>query len=81
MRLDQRRSSKMEIFEIRVQGGLDAQWSDWFDGLAILPQDNGETVLSGPVRDQAALHGLLNKIRDLGLPLLSVHQVAVSEND
>jgi hypothetical protein len=65
-----------ETYEIRVRGCLEAQWSDWFDGLAVAPQPCGETLLTGPVRDQAALHGLLNKIRDLGLPLLSVHQVS-----
>jgi hypothetical protein len=60
------------VYQIRVKGVLDAGWSDWFDGLAICPQANGDTLLTGPVRDQSALHGLLAKIRDLGLPLLSV---------
>jgi hypothetical protein len=63
------------IYEIRVQGALNAKWSDWFDGLTISVRDNDETLLSGPVADQAALHGLLTKIRDLGLPLLSVRRV------
>ena len=58
------------VYQIRVQGVLDAQWSDWFDEMTVAPQDNGDTVLSGPVRDQSALHGILAKIRDLGLPLL-----------
>lgn len=63
------------VYEIRVKGLLDESWSDWLDGLAIVPQDRGETLLAGPIRDQAALHGLLNKIRDLGLLLLSVERV------
>ena len=63
------------FYRIRVQGILDSKWSDWFDGLDIAPQAGGETLLRGPVADQAALHGLLAKIRDLGLPLLSVEQV------
>jgi hypothetical protein len=60
------------LYEIRLQGLLDDSWSDWLDGLTIEPRACGETLLSGPIRDQAALHGLLNKIRDLGLPLLCV---------
>jgi hypothetical protein len=77
---DDRQSRKGEILEIRVRGILDEKWSDWFDGLAIIPQTNGETLMTGPVIDQAALHGLLNKIRDIGLPLLSVNRMAVGEN-
>ena len=60
------------LYEIRVKGLLDESWSDWLNGLTIEPQADGESLLTGPVRDQAALHGLLNKIRDLGLPLLGV---------
>jgi hypothetical protein len=60
------------VYQIRVTGHLGREWSDWFDGLSITLQDNGETLLSGPVVDQAALHGLLRKVRDLGLPLLAV---------
>lgn len=59
-------------YEIRIKGHLDNRWANWFDGLAITALDNGETVLTGPVIDQAALHGMLRKVRDLGLPLLSV---------
>jgi hypothetical protein len=58
--------------QIRVDGHLGQQWADWFDGLTITLEDSGETLLSGPVVDQAALHGLLKKVRDLGMPLLSV---------
>ncbi len=61
-------------YRIRVKGHSDDSWSDWLDGLAIVPLAHGETLLTGPVRDQAALHGLLNKIRDLGLPLLCVER-------
>ena len=61
-----------DVYRITIKGHLDSEWSDWFDGLTITPQDNGETVLSGPVVDQTALHGVLIKIRDLGLPLLSL---------
>jgi len=62
-------------YEIRLKGHLDNRWADWFDGLTITRADNGETWLSGPVVDQAALHGLLRKVRDLGLPLVAVIQV------
>lgn len=67
------------VYQIRVKGVLDARWSDWFDGLALTPLDGGETLLAGPVVDQSALFGLLNKIRDMGLPLLSLRQVEGDE--
>ena len=60
------------VYQIRVTGHLGREWSDWFDGLSITLEDNGETLLTGAVIDQAALHGLLRKVRDLGLPLLAV---------
>ena len=63
------------LYEIRLKGHLDAKWADWFDGLTITRADNGETLLSGPMVDQAALHGVLRKVRDLGLPLVSVNQI------
>ena len=63
------------VYQIRVRGVIDSRWSDWFDSLTICPQADGTTLLTGPVRDQSALHGLLAKIRDLGLPLLSVKRV------
>jgi hypothetical protein len=62
------------IYRITVQGVLDSKWADWFDGLSISPTANGETVLVGAIADQAALHGILTKIRDIGLPLLEVVQ-------
>ena len=60
------------IYRIRIKGQLDPARSTWFDGLEVQPQANGETVLTGPIVDQAALHGVLTRIRDLGLPLLAV---------
>ncbi len=63
------------IYEIRVVGHLSPQWADWFEGLTITLEEDGNTLLSGPVADQAALHGLLKKVRDLGIPLLSVCRV------
>jgi hypothetical protein len=63
-------------YEIRVQGHLDTRWAAWFDGLTIAPDSDGTTTIEGPVADQAALHGLLQKIRDLGLPLISVNHPA-----
>jgi hypothetical protein len=62
------------IYEIRVAGRLSPQWADWFEGMAITPEEE-ETRLTGPLADQAALFGLLKKVRDLGLSLLSVNQV------
>ena len=61
-----------QIYEIRVQGQIGASWSSWFDGLSVQHEENGQTVLRGTIVDQAALHGVLARIRDLGLPLLSV---------
>ncbi len=60
------------IYQIRIKGHLSPQWTDWFGGMTITLEDNGDTLLTGPVVDQAALHGLLRKVRDLGMPLLSV---------
>ena len=69
------------LTEIRIKGHLDNRWTGWFDGLTITRADNGDTVLTGPVIDQAALHGLLRKVRDLGLPLVSVIHVAPGQAD
>jgi hypothetical protein len=63
------------VYQIRLIGHLGYQWSDWFDGMKIIQEENGDTVLIGPINDQAALHGLFKKIRDIGIPLLSVNQV------
>jgi hypothetical protein len=68
-------------YEIRLRGRLEPRWAAWFDGMHLTAGEDGTTVLSGPVTDQAALHGLLQKVRDLGLPLLSVGQVAPDQPD
>ncbi len=68
-------SSQPMIYQIRIKGHLGDQWADWFGGVTITLEDNGETLLTGPVVDQAALHGLLKKVRDLGMPLLSVNRI------
>lgn len=65
------------IYRIKIEGILDPSWSEWFGGLTITPTNHNVTSLSGPVRDQAALHGLLAKVRDMGLPLLSVERIEV----
>jgi hypothetical protein len=64
-----------EIHEIRVQGRLDDRWVDWLEGLALTRDNDGTTTLTGPLADQAALHGVLNTIRDLNLPIVSVRRV------
>jgi hypothetical protein len=64
-----------ELYEIRIKGHLTDRWAEWFDGMTITREANGETLISGLVVDQAALHGLLRRVRDLGLPLLSVIQI------
>ena len=69
------------IYQIRIQGHLGSEWTDWFGGLSITREDNGETLLSGSVVDQAVLHGLLRKVRDLGMPLLSVNRLQTGQTD
>jgi hypothetical protein len=63
------------VYQIRIKGHLGHQWEDWFGGLTLTLEDNGETLLTGSVVDQAALYGLLKKVRDLGMPLISVIRV------
>ena len=67
-----RRPDALPVYQIRIKGHLLPQWTAWFEGLTVIQEASGETVLTGPVVDQAALHGLLRKVRDLGLPLLAV---------
>ncbi len=69
------------LYEIRVKGHLDSRWGVWFDGMGLTHESDGTTVIHGPVVDQAALHGLLQKIRDTGLPLVSVTQVEPDQPD
>jgi hypothetical protein len=69
------------VYQIRIMGHLGPQWKEWFGGVTITLEDNGETLLSGPVVDQAALHGLLKKVRDLGIPLISVCRVDAGHAD
>jgi hypothetical protein len=68
-----------ETYEIRIQGQLDGRWSAWFDGMELVLADDGSTLIRGQVADQAALHGLIQKVRDLGLPLLSVTHTQAGE--
>jgi hypothetical protein len=68
-------SLKPPYYEIRLKGQLDARWAEWFEGLTITLEEDGDTLLTGPVVDQAALHGLLKRVRDLGMTLVSVNQV------
>ena len=69
------------MYRIRIKGHLGARWNSWFDQMTITPERNGETILTGPVVDQAALHGILTRIRDLGLPLLSVVEIGSREDN
>ena len=69
------------IYQIRIRGHLGQQWTDWFPGLTITLEENGDTHLTGPVVDQPALHGLLKRVRDLGMPLLAVNRLEPSQAD
>jgi hypothetical protein len=71
--------SKPMFYEIRVEGHIGSSWSSWFEGLTIRCEENGETVLTGPLPDEAALHGVLVRVRDLGLPLVEVRRVPRAE--
>ena len=68
-------SSELTIYQIRLAGHLGPEWTDWFDGMALRLEEDGDTLLTGAVADQAALHGLLKKVRDLGMPLVSLNPV------
>lgn len=63
------------IYQIRVRGHLGAGWADWFEGLTVTLEENGDTLLTGAIKDQATLHGLIKKVRDLGMPLISVIRI------
>jgi hypothetical protein len=73
-------SSQPTIYQIRVKSHLGSEWTDWFEGLTITQEESGDTLLTGPVVDQAALHGLLKKVRDLGMSLVSVNPVQFHED-
>ncbi len=74
-------STQPVVYQIRLKGHLGSQWTDWFEGLTITLEEDGNTLLTGPVIDQAALHGLLKKVRDLGMPLVSVSPVEPGQAD
>ena len=74
-----KKHNQQQCYEIRLKGHLDDRWADSFDGLTITLEEDGDTLLTGPVVDQAALHGLLKKVRDLGMPLVSVNRVQFNE--
>ena len=69
------------VYQFRIKGHLSPQWTDWFEGLTITLEEDGDTLLTGPVIDQAALHSLLRKIRDLGVPLVSVNHIKSGQAD
>jgi hypothetical protein len=77
----QSESNQADIYQIRVKGHLGSNWADWFDGMNFTKEANGDTLLTGPVIDQAALHGLLRKVRDVGIPLLSFLKVEPNQDD
>ena len=72
-------SSQPIIYQIRIKGHLSREWTDWFGGVTVTLEKDGDTLLTGPLIDQAALHGLLKKVRDLGMPLVSVNPVQCTE--
>ena len=69
------------VYQIRIEGYLDNQWTNWFSGLTITLKENGDTLLTGPVADQAALFGLFKKVRDLGMPLVSLNRIEPGKPD
>jgi hypothetical protein len=77
----ERKPDQPMVYQIRIKGHLGQQWTDWFDGLTVRLEEDGNTLLSGVVIDQSALHGTLKKIRDLGMPLLSVNSIENTSQD
>lgn len=75
------RPARPPTYQIRIRGHLPDAWADWFEGMTITLEDGGDTLLCGPVADQAALFGLLRKVRDLGMPLISVAQLPQRHNE
>ena len=73
--------SQSIVYHIRIEGHLDDQWTGWFGGMTITMEENGDTLLNGPIADQAALFGLLKKVRDLAIPLISLNRVEPSKPD
>ena len=73
--------AQLLVYQIRIKGHLGREWTEWFGGLTMTLEDNGDTLLTGPVVDQAALHGVLRKVRDLAMPLLSVTRVRPGQAD
>ena len=67
------------VYQIRIKGHLGSRWAGWFANMSITLEDNGDTLITGPVADQAALHGLLKKVRDLGMPLISVNRIGAGQ--
>lgn len=67
------------VYQIRLKGHLGQRWTDWFEGLMVTLEEDGNTLLNGPVPDQSALHGILKKVRDLGMPLLSVNSIDTNQ--
>ncbi len=73
--MSNKQNEKGTNYQIRIEGQLGSQWTDWFDGLSVTEEEGGTTLLTGPITDQSALHGLLKKVRDLGMPLISVNRM------
>ena len=71
----------MTTYQIRIRGYLDKKWADWFDGVKIIHEENGVTLILFSEADQAALHGILKKVRDLGLPLISLNQIPLDQDN
>ncbi|MDX1522620.1 MAG: hypothetical protein R3264_13410 [Anaerolineae bacterium] len=79
--IPERDADQPTVYQIRLKGHLNRKWMDWLEGLTIILEEDGNTLLTGPVVDQAALHGLLKKVRDLGMPLLSINPVGSDSRD